>query len=313
MNVNKEKIMNYRIAISVSSFAAHDDTPKKLLENAGVEIVPNPYGRRLTETEIIQQLKGIHGVIAGLEPLNKKVLESADNLKAIARVGIGMTNVDIEAAKDLGIKVSNTPDGPTEAVAELCLTALLAIGRNLVITNQELHAGNWKKRLGFGLRGTKILLVGYGRIGRRFAEILRYLGAEILVTDPVIEADSLTQGEKLVSLSQGLAEAKVVSLHASGIECLLGEPEFQIMQKGIVLLNSARGELIDENALVKALNKGTVSAAWFDAFIQEPYSGELLQFDQVLLTPHVSTYSVQCRRFMEEAAVQNLLQDLGIK
>ena len=304
--------MRYRVAIGPSTFAAVDDRPKKMLEQAGLEIVPNPYGRRLTEEEIIACLDGVDGLIAGLEPLNRKVLELAPKLKAIARVGIGMDNVDMEAARELNIRVSNTPDGPTEAVAEMCLAALLAMGRRLISFNDDLHTGVWKKRLGIGLKGTKVLLVGYGRIGKQFGSSLRFLGAEILVTDPLMTAETLEHGERLVMLKEGIREAEVVSLHAGGDEIILGQKEFKNMRHGMILLNSARGGLIDEMALVHALENGIVAAAWLDAFWREPYSGQLTEFDQVLLTPHTSTYTLQCRRVMEETAVRNLLRDMEI-
>lgn len=305
--------MSYCVAIGVSSFAAADETPLKMLEQAGFDIVPNLYSRRLTEEEIIAHLDGVDGLIAGLEPLNRKVLQSAHSLKAIARVGIGMDNVDMEAAKEFGVRVSNTPDGPTEAVAELCLTALLAMGRQFIPFNTDLHSGVWKKRIGIGLRGTKVLLVGYGRVGRRFGDILRFFGAKILVTDPAVTQETLKHREHLISLEQGIQEAEVISMHASVVETILGETEFQKMRPGMILLNSARGKLIDEDALIRALKNGTVKAAWTDVFCQEPYSGRLTEYDQVLLTPHVSTYTRQCRSSMETAAVRNLLKDLGIE
>ena len=303
--------VRYRVAIGPSSFAAQDETPTRMLEDAGVEIVPNPFGRRLTEEEIIRQLDGVDGLIAGLEPLNRRVLASAPQLKAIARVGIGMSNVDLEAAEEYGIKVSNTPEGPTEAVAEMTVAALLALCRGLLPANAALHAGTWQKRIGLGLKGTKVLLVGYGRIGRRVGRLLRAFGAEILVTDPFLSEDSLEEGTRLVSLDEGLREAQVVSLHASGAQCLLGAREFAQMRDGVVLLNSARGELVDEDALIEALDNGKVGAAWLDVFWEEPYQGRLTEVDQVLLTPHISTYTRQCRLSMEVAAVKNLLRDLA--
>ena len=114
-----------KVAISPSSFGDPDPTPINILKKAGIEIVENPYKRRLTETEIINHLKDVDGLIAGLEPLNKKVLSSTSRLKAIARVGIGMSNVDLNVAKELGIKVSNTPDGPTIAILSPTPTEIL--------------------------------------------------------------------------------------------------------------------------------------------------------------------------------------------
>ena len=115
--------MTYRIAIGPSSFAEKEKQPLEMLKSAGVEIVANPFSRRLTEEETISHLKGVDGLIAGLEPLNKHVLLSAPQLKAIARVGIGMDNVDLKTTAELGIKVSNTPDAPAAAVAELTTSA----------------------------------------------------------------------------------------------------------------------------------------------------------------------------------------------
>jgi D-3-phosphoglycerate dehydrogenase len=305
--------VTYRVAIGPSSFGDEDDTPLRMLTEAGVEVAPNIWKRRLTESEIIAHLDGIDGLIAGLEPLNKTVLTAArPTLKAIARVGIGLDNVDLAAAAELGIAVSNTPDGPAQAVAEMTLTALLALGRQLIGANSALHAGQWKKSIGVGLGGSVLLIVGYGRIGRRVADLARAFGAEILVADPYLGTDDFQHGERQVSLAEGLAEADVISLHAGGREQLLGPEQFGSMKDGAVLLNSARAELVDEDALVGALESGKVRGAWFDVFWQEPYQGRLIGYEQVLLTPHVATYTRQCRLSMETTATRNLLQDLGI-
>lgn len=305
--------MSLVVAIGPSSFADEDTTPLDLLTAAGLTVKPNPFKRRLSEAEIIEHLRGVDGLIAGLEPLNRNVIaQAAPRLRAIARVGIGVANVDFDAARDHQVAVSSTPEGPINAVAEMCLAALLCIGRTLVPANESLHQGGWAKNIGFGLMGTRVLLVGYGRIGRRTAELLRAFGAEILVSDPYVDPASLLNGERLVSLHEGLGEADVVSLHASGEDCVLGRDQFALMRKGTVLLNSARGGLVAEDALVVALEDGTLRATWFDAFWKEPYTGPLTRYPQALLTPHISTYTLQCRRDMECAAVKNLLRDLGI-
>jgi D-3-phosphoglycerate dehydrogenase len=309
-----DHIMSYTVAIGPSSFAEEDNTPRCLLEAAGITIKENPEGRRLTESEIITHLEGCDGLIAGLEPLNRKVLSaSAPRLKAIARVGIGVANVDFAAAAEFGIRVSSTPEGPIEAVAEMTLAALLSLNRRLFSTNEALHQGKWKKEIGKGLCGSRVLMIGYGRIGRRTGELLRAFGAHLLICDPYVTADSLKDGERLVSLEEGLVAADIVSLHAAGESCILGKQEFAHMKPGMVLLNSARGNLVDEEALIEALDKGIVSQVWFDAFWQEPYNGPLMRYPQALLTPHVATYTRQCRLAMESAAVRNLLRDLGLE
>lgn len=303
-----------RIGIGPSTFAQEDRTPLERLEAAGVTVVPNPHGRRLTEPEITAYLVGerIDGLLAGLEPLNRRVLEAArGRLKAVARVGIGVTNVDVDACREFGIGFSFTPGGPTEAVAEMTLAALLSLARNLEPMNRAMHAREWPKTISRSLRELTVLVVGYGRIGRAVAESLAALGCRILVCDPYLPA-SAPCAHPRVELPDGLARADAVTLHASGDQPLLGDREFAAARKGLMVLNSARGELVDEAALVRALDAGVVSKGWFDAFWKEPYTGPLCNYPQMLLTPHTCTYTRRCRLEMETEAVDNLLRDLGV-
>jgi D-3-phosphoglycerate dehydrogenase / 2-oxoglutarate reductase len=302
----------HRVAIGPSSFAEADRAPLHALQQAGVEIVPNPFGRRLTEDETIAHLRDVDGLVAGLEPLTERVLAASPRLKAIARVGIGMDNVDHAAAAARQVKVSNTPDEPARAVAELTVTALLALLRQLVPSDAALRAGGWKKIIGRGVAEETVLLVGFGRIGRRVAELLAPYGCRILVTDPALPPDGVPAGLESVALQDGLRQATVVSLHAGGRARLLGAAELETMPKGALLLNSARGELVDEAALVAALESGHLGGAWFDVFWQEPYTGPLATAPNVILTPHVGTYTRECRLGMETTAVRNLLRDLGL-
>jgi D-3-phosphoglycerate dehydrogenase len=303
--------MSKIIAIGPSTFADEDTTPLRMLQEAGYEVRDNALKRRLTEEEIIAHLDGAVGLIAGLEPLNRTVLTAAaPQLKALARVGIGVANVDFDAAAELGVKVSSTPEGPIRAVGELTVAALLCLCRRLLAANEALHAGGWKKEIGLGLGGTKVLFLGYGRIGRHTASLLRPFGAEILVQDPYLDIATLEHGERVVGFEEGLAEAEVITLHASGEDCVLDAAAFGHMRDGVILLNSARGGLVDEDALVQALDSGKVGAVWFDAFWKEPYTGPLTRYPQALLTPHVATYTRQCRLEMESQAVRNLLRDL---
>ena len=289
-----------------------DSTPVELLQTNGLEIVPNPYGRKLTEQEIISHLQDVDGLLAGLEPLNAAVFKSCPQLKAIARVGIGMDNVDIDAANAAGINVSNTPEGPTDAVAEMTLSAALALSRSILPANNALHQKRWSKSIGIGLKNTRVLIIGYGRIGRRVAELFHVFGAQIMVYDPLIKHTDMKNNVQFVDLIQGLKSANIITIHAGGNETILTHAEFNKMKDGVMILNSARGNLIDEEELIDALNSGKVASAWLDVFLEEPYSGKLTEYDQVLLTPHMSTYSVQCRKDMELAAVNNLLHDLGV-
>lgn len=295
-----------KIVVGASSFAAADDTALNKLRGEGVEVELNPYGRKMTEEEIIRFLQGADGILAGLESLDRKVLASAGSLKAIARIGIGMDNVDTKAAKELGIKVSNTPDGPTQAVAEMTVAALLTIARQIVPANRDIHDGIWAKRMGFSVSGCKVLVIGYGRIGKKVAETLKYLGADIHIYD------KYNMELTTINPEEGLKWADVVTLHASGNEEIIGEKEISIMKEGVILLNGARGALVDEDSLYHALSSGKMAYYWGDAFWQEPYQGKIMSCLNAILTPHIGSYTKQCRKKMEIQAVDNILRDLGL-
>ncbi len=293
-----------KIVIGASSFAASSDKAINILLEKGIEVVKNPYGRKMNEDEIIEHLKGADGLLAGLEPLTERVFQNAPQLKAVARIGIGMDSVDIGAAKKHGIKVSNTPDAPTKAVAEMALAALLTIGHEIIPSNADIHNKIWKKRIGFSLIGLNVLFIGYGRIGRKFADHLKMLGSNVIVYDPfqpeISEPD----------LKTALAKADVITIHASGKEEILLPETFTYMKEGVVIMNCSRGPLVNEDALYDGLKSGKVSYFWGDVFWQEPYEGKLIECENAILTPHISTYNSLCRESMETEAVLNILEDL---
>jgi D-3-phosphoglycerate dehydrogenase len=302
-----------KIAITPSTFAAKSRAPLELLVSKGIEVIPNPFGRRFTREEITALVQtDVDGLLAGLEPLDEDVLQHANQLKAIARVGIGMANVDIPYAEANGIKISNTPEGPTEAVAEMTLTAALTLVRDLIGRNEALHRREWPKHVVLGLKSLPVLFIGYGRIGRRTADLFRALGAEILVHDPYLAEDSLTEGERAVSLEDGLRAARMVTLHSAGEDQILGAAELNLLPDGSFLLNSARAGLVSEDAVCEALDSRKLAGVWFDAFWEEPYTGRLCDYPQALLTPHACTYTEQCRLGMEMQAAENLVHDLGL-
>lgn len=301
-----------RVAITTSAFAAVDRTPLEWLDQAGIEYKPNPYGRRLTKAEAIEFFSDVAGVLAGLEPLDAEVFAANPQLKAIARVGIGTANVDFSAAEKHGIKVSNTPSGPTEAVAEMTLAGALAILRDLAGKSHALHQGEWPKGVVLGLAALQVLFVGFGRIGRRTAELFHTLGAKVLFYDPhVSPSDVPAWASPVETLHAGLGQVRLVTLHCSGEAQVIGHEELACMPPQSYLLNSARGGLVDEHAICDALDSGQLAGVWMDAFSQEPYSGPLTQQPKALLTPHTSTYTEQCRLSMESEAVKNIIRDLG--
>jgi D-3-phosphoglycerate dehydrogenase len=300
-----------RIGISTSSFGNPDRSPIAFLEQHDVEVVNNPFGRRLTRPEALEFIHDLDGLIAGLEPLDREVLQSTRRLRAIARVGIGMDNVDEEYAAERGIAVSNTPEPPTFAVAEMTVTAMLSLVREVCTFNRAMHDGKWEKQVTSSLMGLTVHLIGLGRIGRKVARLLSPFEVDLLVTDPFLSETDLGDTGVLVPLDDGLQRADVISLHASGAETILGSRELSMVRQGVIILNSARGSLVDEKALLQALQSGVIGGVWFDTFQEEPYEGPLRDFPNVLLTPHISTYTVSCRRSMEMEAARNIIRDLG--
>ncbi|MBD3379373.1 MAG: hydroxyacid dehydrogenase [Candidatus Omnitrophica bacterium] len=295
-----------KILLGPSSFASADPGPMELLVSTGACIVDNPYKRRLTKDEISGLLsQGITGLIAGLEPLDREVL-AGSGLKVISRCGAGMSNVDRRAAEEIGIAVRNTPEAPAASVAELTLGAMLSLLRMIPEMNTELHKGRWSKKIGGLLEGRTVVVLGLGHIGRRLCELLSPFKAEVLAVDPFVR--DAAGDVPLVELEEALPRADIVSVHCSGEDCVLGRKELNRLKPGALLLNAARGGLVDEEALIECLDEGRVSGAWLDVFGREPYSGPLTGYSQVILTPHVGSYTRECRKRMETEAVNNLIE-----
>lgn len=306
-----------KVVITTSSFGKEDPAAIKLLHDAGYEVILNPYGRKLNEDEVLNLLleaKPI-GMIAGVEPLTAWLLERAEGLKVISRCGIGLDNVDLDAAKGKGIAVLNTPDGPTQAVAELTIGIIFDLLRRISFLDRELRKGNWRKETGCLLQSRRVGIVGLGRIGKRVAELTLALGAKVAGTD--IKPDfKWLQAIRvpLVSLEELLKESEILCLHVSYTadnRHLIGKTEIEAMRKGAYLVNLSRGGVVDEDALCVALTSGHLSGAALDVFDQEPYTGQLTKLDNVVLTPHIGSYARESRLEMEMQAVKNLLSALN--
>lgn len=302
--------MDMKIAVTTSSFAVHSPEPLDKLRAWARSVILNPHGRVLTAPETMDLLRGCQGVVAGTEPLNREVLQALPDIRVISRVGVGLDNVDLAYCQERGIAVHSTPDGPTRAVAELTVAVILDLLRHVSSMDRDLRQGRWAKRMGRLLLGKRVGLLGMGRIGQATAKLLAALGAQVAYSDPC-PAQSECQDLDLDAL---LGWADIISLHCSKPTCpgpLIGSRELARMAPGALLVNLARGGLVDENALAEALNSGRLAGAALDVFAQEPYKGPLLGLDNVVLTPHVGSYALEGRVKMEMDAVEALLSTLG--
>lgn len=297
-----------KVLIATSSFGEYDIAPLEKLKSYGFEIITNPFHRKLAKQELINLLIGMDGLIAGLETIDREVIESS-GLKVISRCGVEMSNIDLISAQKSGIIVKNTPDAPTVSVAELTIGAMLSLLRMLHLMDKDLHNKIWNKNIGVQLSGKTVVIIGFGRIGRYVAKLLSSFNVIILAVDTALSG--MVEQIKIVSLKEALAQADIITLHLSGNYLVLGENEFAMMKNGVFILNAARGGVIDENCLLEAIKIGKVAGAWLDTFTEEPYQGKLTECPQVILTPHVGSYSRECRQRMEMEAVDNLLDAWG--
>jgi len=304
------------ILITTSSFAKDDISPLDLLRKAGYEIITNPYRRKLTEEEVLNLILEVKpvGMIAGVEPITARVLQKAEGLKAISRCGVGLESVDLDAARSLGITVTNTPDAPTQAVAELTIGLIFNLLRKISSLDRELRKGNWKKEMGRLVQGKKVGIIGLGRIGKRVAEMLLALGVKVAGTDIQPDYEWLKKNKApLVSLEDLLKQSEILCLHVSHTvskEHLIGRKEIEAMPKGAYLINTSRGEVIDHDALYSVLTSGHLAGAALDVFDHEPYTGPLTRLDNVILTPHIGSYAREARVEMEIQSAENLIEGL---
>ena len=303
-----------KILASPSSIGQISLKPFELLEANGYEVVKNPFGRKLTEDETITLGKDCVGIVAGVETLDSIVIDSLPNLKCISRVGVGMDSVDISYAENKGIKVLNTPNGPTRAVAELTLGLTLSLLRKIPNAHYDLKNRIWKKQTGNLLFEKKVGVLGLGRIGRMVAEMFRSLGNPVVGYDLYPDMDWAEKNNvEILSLEQLLNQCDIITIHIPGNSdgsTVLNQEELSYLKDGAFLVNVSRGGVINEDALYKMLTNGKLSAAALDVFSNEPYSGKFCDLDNVILTPHIGSYAKEGKLKMEIDAVTNLINAL---
>jgi len=291
-----------------------------LNQHCEVDDVGNDEG--LAAHELKARLGGKQGVVSQLtDRFSAEVIESLDGLKIIANVAVGFDNIDVPAATRKGILVTNTPDVLTETTADFAFALLLATARRVVEAHQFVHAGQWRKwtidlLVGRDVHHRTLGLFGMGRIGQAVARRGRGFSMRILYHDAARAAESVEQELQLeyVPAERLLRESDFVSLHVPLLDStrkLIGEPQLRSMKKTAILVNTARGPVVDEAALAKALAEGWIAGAGLDVFEREPQvNPELLKLTNVVLAPHIASASVDTRREMSMLAARNVVEAL---
>ena len=300
-----------KVLITTSSFNLGNFAQAKSLHDAGISIEVNPHGRRLSEDEVADLVAtDVIAILAGLEPLTERVLSNAKSLRVIARCGTGLDSVDLQAASRLGIDVFNTPDAPTQAVAELTIAHMLNSLRHISTTDSNMRSGKWTPTMGSLLATKTVGLIGVGRIGSAVAKLAQAFGARVIGFDPVVSSHNSVE---LLSLDELLNQADIVSLHVpinDQTHHIVNASAISRMKPGSIVVNVSRGGLIDESALHDALKSQHLSGAALDCFEDEPYSGPLLQIPGVHVTAHMGSYARETRDLMEVEASTNLVNGL---
>jgi len=300
------------IIVSTSSFDLDDNPGIEKLRAAGLKVSGNPFGRKLTETEIDRLLSdSVIGLLAGVEPLTASVIGGARGLKVISRCGVGLDNVDQSAASEHGIRVLSTPDAPVDSVVEMTLALILASLRQIPEADRQVRDGSWPRFKGRLLKAQTVGVVGLGRIGHKVATICGGFGARVIAHDPVVKQSS--SGAECLPLQDLLQQSDIVSLHMPYNETTrhtINRQSLAAMKPGSILINTARGSLVNEGDLLTALESGRLAGAGLDVFESEPYSGPLQALPQVILTPHLASSAIETRRKMEREAASNLYHGL---
>ena len=293
-----------------------NDKMLNLLKEFSKDLVFNPHGRPLTEEELIPLLRDCDGYLAGLDQISENVLEQCNRLKAISRYGAGVDRVDIDAAKRKNIIVTNTPGMNAEAVGELAFALILSLARRIPYLNTQTKNGQWVRTLGTELKGKTLGILGLGAIGKVVASCGKGFGMKVIAHDQFNDtAYCQDSGIEIKKFGEVIEESDIISLHlplTSETKHIIGIEAFSKMKDGVIVVNTSRGGIIDENAAYKALKIGKLGGLGLDAFeIEPPGRSKLFEFDQVIATPHAGAHTKEAIDKMALQSIKNLIDVLS--
>lgn len=304
-----------KVLVTLSSFAQYSDEPLRKLREAGLTVVENPYKRKLSLNESLELYEAdVAGAVAGTETINAQVMDRAKSLKVISRCGSGTDGIDLAAAKVKGITVYRTSIAAGDAVSELTVGLILSCLRFILLADRKIRQGEWVKPMGYLLKNKTVGIVGMGNIGKRTVELLSAFGVNFLAHDLKTDKEFGAKFNiKFIGLEELMKSADIVCLHLALNENTRGLIDKKLigsMKQGAILINTCRGEILDEDALYNSLKNKSIAGAGLDVFSQEPYNGRLCGLDNVVLTSHIGSYAREIRVLMENEAVDNLVKAL---
>jgi len=309
--------MTWRVLISAPYFLPVVEEYRSRLEAEGLELVVADVCERLSEAELLQVISSIDGVLCGDDKFTERVLRQATRLKVISKWGTGIDSIDRRAATELGIRVCNTPNAFTDCVADSTLGYILNFARRILWMDQDIRQGRWIKPELITLRECTLGVVGLGNIGKAVVRRARAFGITLLGNDPVAVPDSFLAetGLRLLPLPELLESSDFVTLHCDLNPTsfqLVGRSELKLMRASAYLINTSRGPVVDEAALIEALQRRQIAGAALDVFADEPLpaDSELRKLENCVLAPHNSNDGVASKRRVHESTIANLIRGL---
>ncbi|MCC3764474.1 phosphoglycerate dehydrogenase [Glycomyces sp. TRM65418] len=301
-----------RVLVTTPTFGAQSPDPWSVLSDAGIEAVRPGAAHPLDAGALAREAEGCDALIVGLDDVRGAVLESP-TLKVIAKHGVGVDNIDVEAAAAKGITVVNAPGSNAGGVADLTFALILAVARRLPEADASCRRGEWHRFPGIELAGKTLAILGYGRIGRAVAMRAKAFGLNVVAYDPFVPADAFGDHARPVGLDEALAAADIVSLHLpGGGPPVLDREALESLRAGTIVVNAARGDLVDETALAELLETGRLGGAALDATAVEPLPADspLLRAPNLILTPHIGAQTDLANRAMGVLVAEDVVRVL---
>lgn len=300
-----------RVVVLARSFARASSEPLDVLRNAGLEVEQRANSEPENEERVAELIGNAEAVIVGVDRIGQVVFERCPNLKVVSKHGVGVDNIDLEAARAHGVVVANAPGTNAESVADMAFLLILSCARSLPLLLERVREKNWGSPvLGIELEGKVLGIVGLGQIGKGVAKRALGFGMEVIYYDPFVEDKTFRR----VSLEELFAVADFVSLHApltSETRHLVNERLLRLMKREAFLINTARGELVDEEALFRFLKEGRIAGAGLDVLsFEPPFESPLLTLPNVIVTPHVAAHTREANVKMGKIAALNVVRVL---
>jgi len=306
-------INNMTIGVTTVAFSKDDKLIAELKKQGFKKVLVNEPKRRFTQDELIDFLSQCDVAIVGLDKITEDVLSKVPKLKAISKYGVGLDNIDFEACKKYNVEILHTQGVNKRSVSEQALACMLMLSRNLYVTANDLKAGQWNKSGGTLLSGKTVGIIGVGNIGKDLVELLKPFKCNILVND-VIEQSEYYKEHDLheVTKEELFSQSDIISIHTpltDELKYIINKDSLSLMKSSAIIINTARGALVNQNDLKEALLKGLVGGAAIDAYeVEPPTDQEFIEIPNLIATPHIGGNAKEAVAAMGMAAIENIIK-----